>query len=80
MFDEVEDCVVGIVIFFLIRRDKNTYVALAMILTQLTGLALISFWGAPAVRFINPLNIFGLLPICFIFLSIKDMVSIFLRK
>ena len=72
--------VIGIAWLFLARREKNSYIALAIILTQVMGLLLMSYWGMPSARYINALNIFGLLPICFIFLSIKDMVWVFLRK
>jgi len=66
--------VIGIVCLFLVRREKSAYIALAIILTQLLGLLLMSYWGMPSARYINALNIFGLLPVCFIFLSMKKIV------
>ncbi len=67
--------VMAVVCFAVFGRNKNAYIAFVMVGTQLTGLLLMNIWGMPSSRYINALNIFGLLPICFIFLSFKRMVA-----
>lgn len=58
---------------FLVSQNRNTFIAMALILTQLVGLGVLSLWGMPLPRYINALNLFGLLPMLFLFLSMKGL-------